>query len=73
MPFIKNPSDIRKEWTSFPTLIWPSQTLTVPYPSPEVGTSQTPQDQIENRSPEIICFLRYASTECLGYVKLTKF
>lgn len=40
--------------------------------SPGFGTGQNPQDQIENKSPEIVCLLRYTSTEFLGYLKLTK-
>lgn len=60
--FIKNPSDILKNgYNVFPTKIWPSQTW------PGLGTDRNPQDQIENKLPEIVCVLVNAPYWILGY------
>lgn len=67
MLFIKNPLDVLKNgYNVFPTKIWLSQTW------PGLGTDRNPQDQIENKLPEIVCVLVNAPTEFLDYLKLTE-
>lgn len=76
--FYPNPPDIHKngyegvphKHLTFMTLTTPCQMCDKHF-SPELGTHWNPWDQIEKNFPEIVHILMYASTEFLGYLKLT--